>query len=606
MSMNSMAPNAGPQPAQQALYLAGADVPLAAWLHRPAGPVRQAVLLCSPFGREEISAHRAWRCLAEALAAQGHCVLRFDYAGCGDSGGDESLPDLAGAWLRSVHAAADALCRLSGQARLVIAGLRLGGLLALEAAVARADVSAVVAIAPVLSGRAYLRELRALQAAMQGGAVGADEVFDGLEAGGFVLPAEALLALEGLDWRQPARAPAPRVLALDRAELPTLARWVNALQGLGVQVRHETLAGYDGLMLDPHHVVLPQAMWQAVIDEIGGLPATADGGALAGAAPAIVNCARLHEVEERAVGLPACGLRLQAVHSRPLQLPPSGRLVLMLNAGATRRIGPSRSYVTLARRLAAQGHEALRVDLSGLGDSPAQPGTADNVVYTPTAVAEVRDLVDEVSRWPGVRSVQLLGLCAGAYHGFKAAARGAPVSAVLAINPLTFFWHDDLPLDMPLRPHQVIGEMDRYREGLFSAARWHKLLRGEVNLRHLGTVLLKWMTAHLSRSLRAAARLVRWPLKEDLARELRDITASGIRLDFIFAEDEPGQALLHDQGGAIVARLRSQGRLALHDVSGADHVFTRWAPRQQFLHLVVGLMGANDAAAPVNEGQQGA
>src|SRR5438046_10636910 len=47
-----------------------------------------SVVLCYPYGRDYVSAFRAYRTLALRLARAGFHVLRFDYRGTGDSAGD--------------------------------------------------------------------------------------------------------------------------------------------------------------------------------------------------------------------------------------------------------------------------------------------------------------------------------------------------------------------------------------------------------------------------------------------------------------------------------------------------------------------------------------
>src|ERR1019366_2903926 len=77
-------------------------------------------------------------------------------------------------------------------------------------------------------------------------------------------------------------------------------------------------------------------------------------------------------------------------------------LVLLVNAGATYRVGPSRLYVLLARELAVQGFRSVRMDL-----------------------------------------------CGGAYFAFQTAAqlRGPVLVESVLINPLTFYWKEGMTLE---------------------------------------------------------------------------------------------------------------------------------------------------------------
>src|SRR3954452_18804827 len=59
------------------------------WLYQPL-PVagvhrRSGIVLCAPLGHEALWLHQTIRSLSDRLAAHGFAVLRFDYAGTGDS-----------------------------------------------------------------------------------------------------------------------------------------------------------------------------------------------------------------------------------------------------------------------------------------------------------------------------------------------------------------------------------------------------------------------------------------------------------------------------------------------------------------------------------------
>lgn len=580
------------------------DGPLTGYWHavrrRPAPPF--GVVLCAPWGREAVCAHATLRHLAERLAAAGLPVLRFDAHGCGDAAGDEAEGDRLGAWRRSVHAAADALRRRAGVPQVVLAGLRLGATLALQAAAERDDVAACVALMPVASGRRYLRELQALR-----GRTDPDvpEPAD-WDVGGFVLHAgtrEALRALDLARLGETAHRPAGHLLVIERADLPPDGGdWHARLAGQGVAVRTLQLDGYDAMMNDPHLSRVPRPLCHAVVAWLEALqPAAAHvvrSAAhlhLVGAPGAVPPRLTAHDAGGRActeatVRIASPSGALHGVLAVPDGAVAVTQALLIPNAGATRRIGPGRLWVQVARHFAPRGAVVLRLDLAGLGDSPAAPGQPDGAVYAPGAVAELlaalRFLRDQVG--PGV-PLRLLGLCAGAYHGLRAALAapqaGVVVDAVIAINPLTFDWRPGMRLDAPLPAHRVAREMARYRAGLLSAALWRRLLSGQVDLRHPLRVVARGVAARLEAAARAL--LHRGGLRPGgPGSALRQLDAAGVQLTFLFADDEPGEALLRAWGGREVDRLQASGRLRIVPCPQADHTFTTAAARQRLLALL--------------------
>jgi len=129
--------------------------------HRPDAAARMAVLICPPFGHEQIRVQRFQRVLADRLARAGIAVLRFDYFGTGDSPGDDTDGELDG-WRGDIHAAHDELRRLAGAPSIVWLGMRLGATLALMAArTGRSHPVRLVLWDPVVDGPAYLDQLRA-------------------------------------------------------------------------------------------------------------------------------------------------------------------------------------------------------------------------------------------------------------------------------------------------------------------------------------------------------------------------------------------------------------------------------------------------------------
>lgn len=146
-------------------FFFGADDGLFGMFHAPATRARRGVLMCPPLGQELIRTHRLYRQLAQALAAQGLAVLRFDYHGTGDSAGSSTEVD----WQRCVGDAVTAAGELRSRAGvddIVVFGTRLGGSIALAAA-DRARAGEVIAWDPVVDGDDYVAALDAMQAALR-------------------------------------------------------------------------------------------------------------------------------------------------------------------------------------------------------------------------------------------------------------------------------------------------------------------------------------------------------------------------------------------------------------------------------------------------------
>ena len=189
-----------------------------------------AVLLCAPVAVEYQRTHYALRLLAKQLAASGFHVLRFDYLGTGDSAGevgDGQYP----IWVADVALAARELRSLSGAGTLLVGGLRLGALLALEALAAGAlSARAAVLWDPVVSGAEYLDSQlsmdRAARAAMGNHAPAGGEIL------GMRFPPELRTAIRQASLAaligRAALGSAALVVSERRPEFEALARGMRA------------------------------------------------------------------------------------------------------------------------------------------------------------------------------------------------------------------------------------------------------------------------------------------------------------------------------------------------------------------------------------------
>jgi pimeloyl-ACP methyl ester carboxylesterase len=85
--------------------------------------------------------------------------------------------------------------------------------------------------------------------------------------------------------------------------------------------------------------------------------------------------------------------------------------VVILNTGTAHRVGHHRMYVSLARKLAAQGYPVFRFDFAGIGDSrPSESGAP----LLEANLTDIRGALDWLEADFGVRRFVLVGLCSGA------------------------------------------------------------------------------------------------------------------------------------------------------------------------------------------------
>lgn len=104
--------------------------------------------------------------------------------------------------------------------------------------------------------------------------------------------------------------------------------------------------------------------------------------------------------------------------------------VLIVVGGPQYRIGSHRSFVILARRLAAMGIPCMRFDYRGMGDATGTERTYDTVEQ------DIRAAVDALFRQiSGLQRVVLWGLCDGATASCLYAPEDDRVSGVVLVNP---------------------------------------------------------------------------------------------------------------------------------------------------------------------------
>ena len=226
------------------LYFGPSTKPLFGCYYAPlAGVTRDCgVVLCYPMGEEYIRFHRACRELALRLSNVGFRVLRFDFYGCGDSGGRFDQAS-TGQWLTDLDTAIRDMRRGCGVTKVCLVGLRLGGTLSIMAGSGRQDIDGMVLWDPVINGIAHIEELTTLHHKMlQYAHVKPKRLMtDGKQAEilGFPLADSLIQDLESIDLLAIRHKPANNILVIESNEEVGQERLAQHLRGVGAHVAYQ-------------------------------------------------------------------------------------------------------------------------------------------------------------------------------------------------------------------------------------------------------------------------------------------------------------------------------------------------------------------------------
>lgn len=242
---------------------------------------------------------------------------------------------------------------------------------------------------------------------------------------------------------------------------------------------------------------------------------------------------------------------------------PSRPAVLLLNSGIVHRVGPNRTYVKIARRLAERGFPSFRFDFSGLGDSPPRP---DHLPLDQACIEETVAAMDLVQNETDGDRFVLLGICSGADAALLTAAIDSRVVGVAAINARRFGVTDDVFAEV--RPRAMARHYRRIATSRsFGAHSVSRLSRGKLGW----SDVLRAVRSQLS-GLSARPALANGVPGLDLILE------RGVPIFCVHSEADEGLDHLHALAGKDLTGLRSKDGFRSEVLEGADHTFTmRWS-----------------------------
>ena len=578
------------------------------WLHE--GQTGQGVILCESLGHEAAWTHKLMRAIAERLARAGVTVLRFNYPCAGDSAGDDLDAGRHAASIDSIHRAIDLLRDEAGVTALTLVGLRAGALFAMLAAAGAGRhtsprVDAMVALSPVVRGRAYLRELSFVHRQWLDTTPPAirdahrDEPC--MNVLGHRYPADFVDALKATDLcdvvRDAQALPGAMLLIQpEQGDGPVLR---DALLARGVDVTCDPFREWPTTMLDGTRSRLPHTVIDALVNWI------------VGRAPDMAVAARVspHAVGtwsgESAVALDMGDMTEQVVAVGPGRLvgvlcrpagtrpaTPVGPALVIANTSTNPRSGEGRFGVRIARALARAGVTTLRIDVTGVGDSgPGAPDDQSGVVYSPQAIDDVAAAADWL-RAIGHPDVIAAGICSGAYAALHAAVKTASLGGVIAINLARFVWPAGLTLEAAQK--QRINSVRGYWLSVRDWRRWKRLVAERRDLRPILRAVAANGIARISVPVKAAAAHIGWKPRAGTPRGvMRELAQRNVWTMLVYGALDPGIDDVRRHFGAVECAFRRSRHVRLHLMPQVDHALYGAAGTAAVIDLCMQALGSD-------------
>lgn len=250
------------------------------------------------------------------------------------------------------------------------------------------------------------------------------------------------------------------------------------------------------------------------------------------------------------------------------EAPPRNKGVIFLNAGGLHRVGPSRLYVNLARKLAESGLLALRFDFAGFGDSDPR---GDDIPFTKGAVADVRSAMDFLNATRGIEQFVLMGICSGAEASLDTACRDSRVTAIALING---HGYDPAPI---LKCDVSKAELF-LRTARFLSAAWPGIVARKWTRGTWGASQTAELTGYAARNLlRAYSSAATTP---ESAEVLKNLAERGVQVLLVYEGGAPAAEYVRALSGDRDS-ISCRDNVAIEIMQHADHTFN--SVRQQQL-----------------------
>lgn len=446
----------------------------------PAGEARDTgVLLCRPWGHDEVCSRKFYKILADAIAEAGFPTLRFDYPGTVDSIDPDADHGLD-TWMDAADKSADLLRKL-GCKRIVVFGLAFGTVIAHHLVRTRKDLSGAIFAAPLASGRRFIRETKLSEKLLYE----TEQIpltrmdADQTSILGNVMPPRVATDLSKFKLDCPDNLNELPVLCFARENIKGDQDFASLLSSQCSNATVSDFPEFADLTVEVLTSKVPYKMVGTVVDWMRETQEATSSAAvkidLANLKPTAVS----DTYRETASYLDVADKRLMIVATEPPAGTDVGAVFIFGNTGGyDHHGGLARNSVHAARTLAEHGVASIRFDSVNTGDSYPDLPVGQEVLYTPVSIEDFQHMVDFASeKWSG--PITLVGRCSSAYAAFHTAADDSRVRQLVLVNQLKFIWDKDVPNELKNMMYRSGGE---YKKRLSDPKIIKRLLKGDIDI----------------------------------------------------------------------------------------------------------------------------
>jgi alpha/beta superfamily hydrolase len=545
------------------------------------------VLLCRPWGHDEVCSRKFYKILADAIASAGFPVLRFDYPGTVDSvdpkedGGLES-------WVEAADKGANVL-RTLGCEKIVVFGLNFGTVIAQRLSQKRNDLSGAIFAAPLVNGRRYIRETKLSEKLLYE----TEQIpLSRLDKGqtsilGNVMPPKVVDALSKVKLECPEALRELPVLCFARENIKSDQDFSAELQSNCEKARICDFPEFADLTVEVLTSKVPYRLVETVVDWLKETQDEAKDHSPPLNVRQFSSSLKTVSFQETTTFLEVAGKKLMIVVTNPSLDDCNGPVFIFGNTGGyDHHGGLARNSVHAARVLAEHGVTSIRFDSVNTGDSYPDLPLGQEVLYTPVSIEDFQHLVDYASeRWNG--PITLVGRCSSAYAAFHTAANDPRVRQLVLVNQLKFIWDKDVPNELKNMMYRSGGE---YKKRLSDPKIVKRLLKGDIDVpaasKGVARLVLKKATEKTSQYFPRFTKFGR--MKLEALEMFQTLQARNVPIHFLCSIGDGSIEELKAHFGSDLSGLSGLDNVTYTTVEHADHRLTPVHARAAFTETLVG------------------